>query len=116
LPHEITQALEALLIYWLFLFIAIVLEVIATSFLKQSNGWTKLLPTIYAVILFPSSTLIYSLALKKIDISIAYAVWSGLGTALMVIIGWYFFKEQISAQKLFFIALILVGITGLRFS
>jgi small multidrug resistance pump len=103
------------MIYWIFLFIAILFEVVATSFLKLSHGWTKLSPTMWALLFFPMSTAVYSLALKKIDISVAYAVWSGLGTAAMVFVGAYFFGESLTVSKVFFIGLIVCGIIGLRF-
>jgi small multidrug resistance pump len=101
---------------WLFLLLAITFEVVATSFLKLSHGWTKLAPTLWALLFFPMSTAVYSLALKKIDISMAYAVWSGLGTAAMVFVGAFFFGETLQPIKLLFIALIVAGIIGLRFA
>ncbi len=102
--------------HWIFLFTAIIFEVTATSFLKFSHGWTKLIPSIMAIIFFPISTMIYSLALKRIDISIAYALWSGIGTTLMAVVGWWVFKENLSLQKMGFMSLIIIGIVGLRFS
>jgi len=100
---------------WIFLFLAITFEVAATSFLKLSHGWTKLGPSLWAVVFFPMSTIVYALALKKIDISLAYAIWSGVGTAAMVFVGATFFGETISPSKLLFISFIVVGIVGLRF-
>ena len=102
--------------HWLFLFLAIGLEVSATAFLKASPGWTRAWPSVVALLLFPSSTLVYALALKKIPISSAYAIWSGMGTAAMILVGWLIFNESITPSKGVFILIILVGILGLRFS
>ena len=102
--------------HWFFLFLAIGLEVTATAFLKASHGWTRAWPAAAAILFFPSSTIIYSLALKKIPVSTAYAFWSGLGTAAMVFVGWLIFKESITLMKGFFILVILAGILGLRLS
>jgi small multidrug resistance pump len=99
---------------WFLLFLAICLEVGATSFLKLSNGWSKLAPSAMALILFSTGTFLYAFALKKIPVSIAYAVWSGLGTVGMVLIGWWFFKESMNPTKIFFISLIFIGVVGLH--
>lgn len=54
-------------------------------------------------------------AIKKIDISVAYAIWAGLGTTLISLMGWLIFKEQITPIKLFFIACIIIGVVGLKY-
>jgi len=100
--------------HWIFLICAIALEVTATTFLKLSHGWTRLVPTLFALAFFPSSTLVYAMALKKIDISVAYAMWSGLGTAAMAVVGLLLFKENISPLRGMFIAVIIAGIAGLH--
>ena len=102
--------------HWLLLIIAIGLEVAGTSLIKISDGYSKMMPFFLACILMPSSFLIYVIALKKIDVSIAYAMWSGLGCAAMAIVGWRVFHEEISLQKWGFISLIIIGVMGLWFS
>ena len=102
--------------HWIFLICAIGFEVTATTFLKMSHGWTKLIPTVMALIFFPTSTLVYALALKKIEVSLAYAMWSGLGTAAMAVVGWLIFKEHISLMRGIFIGVIIFGIAGLNLS
>lgn len=104
------------MIYWLMLLCAICCEVAATSFLKLSHGWTRLVPSLVAIALFPTSTLVYSLALKKIPISVAYAMWSGVGTVAMAVVGYVVFQETFSPAKLASIGLIIAGITGLQLS
>jgi len=103
--------------HWIFLMVAIVFEVIATTFLKFCDGWPpKLIPAIFVVIFFPSSTFMYMLALKKIDISTAYPIWSGLGVLLILFVGIWLFKEQISLMKGISLFVIVAGITGLFLS
>ncbi|MBW4661881.1 MAG: multidrug efflux SMR transporter [Drouetiella hepatica Uher 2000/2452] len=100
----------------LFLFLAIFFEIAGTYSLKMSNGFSK-------VIYIPSVILAYSLAftffgfsLKSIDISIAYAIWSGIGIVGTTLFGILFFNESIDFSKAMFIGLILVGVVGLNFS
>ena len=104
------------MIYWIFLFVAIFLEVTAQSFLKASNGSSRLLPTVIAFSLFPLCTFVHSFALKEIEVSTAYAVWSGVGTVAMGVIGYIVFKEQISLMKAVFMLVIICGVLGLLFS
>jgi small multidrug resistance pump len=66
-----------------------------------------------AALFMGSSFLVYPFALKKLDISVAYPVWSGLGTAAIVVVGWLVFKENISLLKGIFIGIIVIGIAGL---
>ncbi len=102
--------------HWVLLIFAIAFEVTGQTFLKMSYGLTKFLPAFLAICFMPTSFLIYAFALKKINISMAYAMWSGLGTAAMVIIGGIVFKEHISMMRILFITLIITGIAGLHLS
>ncbi|WP_338433422.1 multidrug efflux SMR transporter [Clostridium tyrobutyricum] len=102
--------------YWLFLFLAIVLELIGTSLMKISNGLTKLIPSLGMFIAYFLCFSIFSLALKKIDVSIAYAIWSGVGITLISILGVLFFKESMNITKIISIILIITGIIGLNLS
>ncbi|AND84947.1 QacE family quaternary ammonium compound efflux SMR transporter [Clostridium tyrobutyricum] len=102
--------------YWLFLFLAIVLELIGTSLMKISNGLTKLIPSLGMFIAYFLCFSIFSLALKKIDVSIAYAIWSGVGITVISILGVLFFKESMNITKIISIILIITGIIGLNLS
>jgi small multidrug resistance pump len=102
--------------YWLYLFLAILSEVVGTTNMKLSEGFTKLVPSILIFVFYGMSFAFLTLALKKIDVSIAYAIWSGVGTALIVIIGFLFFKEPVTAVKVVSISLIVVGVIGLHLS
>jgi small multidrug resistance pump len=104
------------IMYWFFLFLAIALELIGTSLMKISNGLTKLFPSVGMFIAYFLCFSIFSLALKKIDISIAYAIWSGVGITIISIIGIIFFKETINTAKVISIILIITGIIGLNLS
>ncbi|MBO8181811.1 MAG: multidrug efflux SMR transporter [Archaeoglobus sp.] len=102
--------------YWLYLILAILSEVVGTTNMKLSQGFTKLVPSILIFVFYGISFTFLTLALKKIDVSIAYAIWSGLGTALIVVIGLLIFKEPVTIVKLVSIGLIVVGVVGLHLS
>jgi small multidrug resistance pump len=101
---------------WLFLVLAIVAEVVGTTCMKLSSGFTQLLPSVAMVIFYGLSLSALTMALKKIEVSVAYAIWSGLGTALIAIIGIFGFKEPATALKIMSILLIIIGVVGLNFS
>jgi small multidrug resistance pump len=102
--------------YWIYLFLAILSEVAGTTNMKLSQGFTKPIPSIMIFVFYGISFTFLTLALKKIDISIAYAIWSGLGTALIAIIGFTVFNEPITAIKIASIGLIVIGVVGLHLS
>jgi len=99
---------------WLYLIVAIISEVAGTTSLKFSEGFTRPLPSALVVVCYGLSFFALSLTLKRIDVSIAYAVWSGLGTALIATIGFLWFKEPMTALKLASIGLIIIGVIGLN--
>jgi small multidrug resistance pump len=99
---------------WLYLALAIVLEVSGTTCMKLSEGFTKTVPSVLLFVFYTVSFCFLTLALKKIDVSIAYAVWSGVGTALIATIGVLWFKEPATAFKLISLGLIIIGVVGLN--
>ena len=99
---------------WLYLILAILLEVCGTTSMKLSQGFTKLVPSILIFVFYCLSFASITLALKKIDVSVAYAVWSGLGTALIAVLGILWFKEPFSLLKMVSIGLIIAGVIGLN--
>jgi len=101
---------------WLYLVLAILLEVAGTTCSKMSEGFTKLLPSIFMFVFYALSLGMLTLALKRIDVSIAYAVWSGVGAALIATIGVLWFKEPATALKLISLGLIIIGVVGLNLS
>lgn len=100
---------------WLFLALAISLEVFATVQLKLSNGFSKFDYSISTMILFALSFVFAAMALKRIDMSLAYSIWSGLGTVGIIAVGILYFDEPSSLMKLGFASLILIGVIGLNF-
>ncbi|NLD94407.1 MAG: multidrug efflux SMR transporter [Fibrobacter sp.] len=95
---------------WLFLSIAIFAEAIATSALKSSEGFTKLIPSIVVIAGYGIAFFFLSLTLKSIPIGIAYAIWSGVGITLISIIGYFVFKQQIDFPAIIGISLIISGV------
>ena len=101
---------------WVYLGLAILLEVSGTTCMKLSEGFTKTVPSILLFVFYTLSFGMLTLALKKLDVSIAYAVWSGVGTALIASIGVLWFKEPATAMKLVSLGLIILGVVGLNLS
>lgn len=99
---------------WLYLAIAIVAEVIGTSALKGSEGFTRIWPSVAVVAGYGIAFWMLSLTLKTIPVGIAYAVWAGAGIVLMALIGWVVFQQKIDAMGLLGIGLILSGVLVLN--
>ncbi len=99
---------------WIFLVGAIFFEVAGTTFLKLSNGFSRLLPVVFMFLFYVASLSLLSLALKKIEVGIAYAIWSGVGTATITLIGVVFFSESMSILKIGGIILVIAGVTILN--
>ncbi|WP_243291586.1 multidrug efflux SMR transporter [Bacillus sp. FJAT-47783] len=101
---------------WILLAVTILLEVAGTISMKLSNGLTKLVPSIGIFVFYGFCFAIFALVVKKIDLSIAYAIWSGVGTMLVFVVGVLVFKESFSWIKLLSILLIIAGVIGLKVS
>lgn len=101
---------------WIYLFIAIIGEVIGTSALKESEGFTRLWPSAITAIGFAVAFYFLSLTLRTIPIGIAYAVWSGVGIVIISIIGYYYFKQSLDLPALFGIAMIIAGVVIINVS
>lgn len=98
------------LIYWIYLLAAIISEVIATSSLKLSEGFSNLIPSIVTIIGYIASFFFLSLAIKTIPLSIAYTLWAGIGTVAIVLISIFVFKQSIDIPAILGIVLISVGV------
>lgn len=101
---------------WLYLILAILLEVCGTTCMKLSDGFSKLVPSTLLFVFYTLSFGMLTMALKKLEVSVAYAVWSGMGTALIATIGVLWFKEPVTALKLISLGLIILGVVGLNLS
>jgi len=99
---------------WAYMLSSIVFEVAGTTAMKFSEGLTRLTPSIAVVFFYLLSFGCFAIAVRRIDLSVAYAVWSGLGTAGIAAIGFFYFREPVTAIKLASILIIIVGVIGLN--
>lgn len=99
---------------WTYLILGIIAEVIGTFSMKLSQGFTQWVPTVFFVVFFAIALVLINLAMKTIDMSIAYAIWSGAGITILAVLGMLFLDEPLDAWRLFFMALILIGVVGLH--
>jgi small multidrug resistance pump len=99
---------------WLYLMIAIVAEVIATSALRASDGFTRPWPIAIVVIGYSAAFYFLALTLREIPVGVAYAVWSGVGIVLISIVGWFMFDQKLNAAAFGGIALIGLGVVVLN--
>lgn len=101
---------------WILLLLAIVFEVCGTTALKLSEGFTKIIPTMAIFVFYGLGLFLMTLTLKKLDIGVVYAIWSGVGTALVAIIGMVYFNEVVSTIRFLSLGLIILGVFGLHLS
>jgi small multidrug resistance pump len=101
-------------IYWLYLALGIVFEVLGTICMKFADGFSKLWPSVLAFVFYGISLVSLIFVLKKMNVSVAYAVWASAGTALIAVIGIIWFKEPVSLIKVISIIFIIIGIIGLE--
>lgn len=99
---------------WLYLLIAGLLEVVWATALKFSDGFSRILPTVVALTTAWASFWFLSLAIRKIPIGTAYAVWVGIGAVGVAVVGMVWFRESRDFWRVFFIGLIVVGVVGLK--
>lgn len=105
--------LEKCGMHWLYLALAIVFEVAGTTCMKLSAGFTKLVPSIVMWVFYGLCFCFLTLSLKKVDVSIAYAIWSGVGTALIATVGVLYFREPITLLKFAGLVAIIGGVVAL---
>jgi small multidrug resistance pump len=99
---------------WLLLSIAIIAEVFGTSFLKSSEGFTKLWPSVAVIVGYVVAFYFLSLSLKVIPVGIAYAIWAGIGVVLIALIGWIVFSQKLDIPAIIGISMILGGVVVLN--
>ena len=95
---------------WIFLSLAILSEVIATSSLKATEGFTRFWPSLIVVVGYLLAFYLLSLTLKTIPVGIAYAIWSGVGVVLIAIIGWLFLEQPLDMPAIIGLLLIIAGV------
>lgn len=102
--------------HWIYLIAAILSEIAGTISMKYSEGFTKLLPSALLFIFYGAALTFITIALKKIDLSIAYTIWAGVGTTIIAIIGIFFFNEEVTLLKIVSIIFVIIGVAGLKLS
>lgn len=96
--------------HWIFLAVAIISEVIATSFLKSAEGFTRFWPSLVVVVGYLLAFYLLSLTLKTIPVGVAYAIWSGIGIVLIALSGWLFLGQSLDMPALIGLSLIVAGV------
>lgn len=99
---------------WLCLLLAGLLEVVWATALKLSDGFSRLVPSAVMVVAMIASFVLLSRAVRVLPIGTAYTVWTGIGALGALVVGILWFREPATAQRLFFAALLLVGLVGLK--
>lgn len=102
------------MLYWSCLAGAILLEIAGTTSMKLSQGFSRVGPSILLFVFYALSFTLMTVAVRRIDMSVSYAIWSGVGTALVALIGVGWFHETLSAVQVGSIVLIITGVIGLR--
>ena len=93
---------------------AIVLEICGTVSMKLSHGFTRTLPSVLIFVFYAASFALMTVAVRRIDMSVSYAIWSGVGTATIALIGVGWFRETLTPVQLLSIVAIVAGVVGLR--
>ena len=101
---------------WTYLGVAIVLEIMATTMLKLSDGLVRWQWAAGSILLYAVCFLALAPALKTIPVGIAYAIWSGVGIVAISVLGVYLFGQKLTAVQVAFMAMIIIGAVGLRAS
>jgi small multidrug resistance pump len=101
---------------WIYLAAAIASEVVGTLFLRFTDGFTRPAPSTLVIATYAVSLWLTALALRELEISLAYSVWAGVGTAAVAVIGMAVLGESVNALKVASIALVIGGVVGLNLS
>ena len=99
---------------WILLSLAILFEVVGTTLMKLSDGMTRPMPSVLMLVSYLLSLAFLSFAVKHFEVGVVYAVWSGVGIALITVIGILFFGEGSDLMKFVCLSLILIGVVGLN--
>jgi len=100
---------------FLYLALAILFEVVGSSFLKVSDGFSKIIPTLITIVAYIISFYFFSQTLKTLPLGVAYAIWGGLGIVLTALISVFVFKQSIDLAAILGITLIVSGVVVLNF-
>lgn len=95
---------------WFFLSVAIVAEVVATSFLKASQGFTRLGPSLVVLVGYGAAFYLLALTLRSIPVGVAYAIWSGAGVVLVTLVAWLIYGQKLDVAGVIGIGFIVIGV------
>lgn len=101
---------------WGVLALAIVFEVAGTTCMRLAEGFTRLTPSVLIFVFYAISFTLNVMIIRVLGLSVVYAVWSGVGTLLTALIGWFWFKEPLTALRMASAGLIVIGVFGLHAS
>ncbi len=101
---------------WIVLVIAGLLEIGWAIGLKSTDGFTRLWPSVFTLALMATSMVLLAYAVRSIPVGTGYAVWTGIGALGTALLGIWLYQEPANPMRLFFLALILIGIIGLKWS
>jgi small multidrug resistance pump len=113
-PSQNSPVKEVVNMSWAMLIAAICMEVCGTTCMKLSEGFTRLIPSILIFVFYALAFILMTYAVKRLDLSLTYAIWSGVGTFLVALIGIFWFKEPLTLLKAASMALVIAGIVGLN--
>lgn len=113
-PVRLRNIFSARFMHWVYLIVSIISEVTATSALKVADGFTRLWPSLLVVAGYSSSFYFLSLTLRSFPLGVVYAIWSGVGVALITLAGWALYQQRLDAGALVGIALIVAGVIVLN--
>jgi small multidrug resistance pump len=99
---------------YLFLLLTILTETAAVLFMKSSDGFQQKTSSIFAVVAYMLSFVFLTLALKRLPVGTANAIWAGASTLLVAVLGVFIFKESLNARQMVFLGLIVIGLAGLQ--
>ncbi|MGZ3790244.1 MAG: DMT family transporter [Bacteriovorax sp.] len=99
---------------WIILFFAICSEVVGTTSMKLSNGFTKVVPIVFVLLGYGAALILLAKSMKDIPLGTAYAVWAGFGTVCAAIVGKFLFHEHIGLPQLMGMGLVIFGIVVLH--
>lgn len=95
---------------YIYLIVAVAFEVVATTALKETHGFTKLVPSLVTVAGYAAAFYFLSLVLKVIPVGVVYAMWSGAGIVFITAIAWFWFRQSLDLPALLGIGLIMAGV------
>jgi len=99
---------------WIYLALAIACEVVATSALKATEGFTRWQPSVLVACGYCLAFYFLSLTLRSIPVGVVYAIWSGVGVVLVSLVGWVFYQQRLDTPALIGIGLIVAGVMVLH--